>query len=292
MPYDWVVSLDLDAAFNAPKIGIEEWLKQGLSKRSSGGGGRGRAATRAVPLSQIVDDDCATSHHGGSDLASGCVVVGKDLHGVAGVNGGVSFVRRSQQALELLAAWWTWPDRGADGVFDARLKFKVDFPMEQAALNGNAQVCVHQLHHTRYPPPLECVINGLAGGRCAPREERVVCARRADERALRPWAPYHPLHWTVSARAPLPASRPQLPQLWANPQVSLLALALWGQRGGTALCSPGLERDSVPPAAGGGCTPTTGTAIRDKHKLFTLGHIHVACGWLRLHSEDPLENSE
>ena len=91
----------------------------------------------------------ATSHHGGSDLASGCVVVGKDLHGVAGVNGGVSFVRRSQQALELLAAWWTWPDRGADGVLDARLKFKVDFPMEQAALNGNAQVCVHQLiHHT------------------------------------------------------------------------------------------------------------------------------------------------
>ena len=31
-------------------------------------------------------------------------------------------------------------DRGADGVRDARLKFKVDFPMEQAALNGNAQV--------------------------------------------------------------------------------------------------------------------------------------------------------
>ena len=140
VPYDWVVSLDLDAAFNAPKTSIEEWLKQGSTKRGSGGGGRGRAATRAVPLSQIVDDECAASHHGGNDLASGCVVVGKDLHGVAGVNGGVSFVRRSQQALELLAAWWSWPDRGADGVLDARLKFKVDFPMEQAALNGNAQV--------------------------------------------------------------------------------------------------------------------------------------------------------
>ena len=140
VPYDWVVSLDLDAAFNAPKTSIEEWLKQGSTKRGSGGGGRGRAATRAVPLSQIVDDKCAASHHGGNDLASGCVVVGKDLHGVAGVNGGVSFVRRSLQALEVLAAWWSWPDRGADGVFDARLKFKVEFPTEQAALNGNAQV--------------------------------------------------------------------------------------------------------------------------------------------------------
>ena len=118
-----------------------------------------------------------------------------------------------------------------------------------------------------------------------------MCARRADERALRPWASYHPLHWTVSNRAPLPASRSQLPQLWANPQVSLLALALWGQRGGTALCSPGLERDSVPPAAGGGRTPTRGTGISDKHELATLGHIYVARGWLRLHSGEPLEHS-
>ena len=142
LPYDWVVSLDLDAAFNAPKTSIKEWLKQGSSSGGggSGGSGSGRAPTRAVPLSQIVDDKCAASHHGGNDLASGCVVVGKDLHGVAGVNGGVSFVRRSLQALEVLAAWWSWPDRGADGVFDARLKFKVEFPMEQAALNGNAQV--------------------------------------------------------------------------------------------------------------------------------------------------------
>ena len=118
-----------------------------------------------------------------------------------------------------------------------------------------------------------------------------MCARRADERALRPWASYHPLHWTVSNRAPLPASRSQLPQLWANPQVSLLALALWGQRGGTALCSPGLERDSVPPAAGGGRTPTRGTGISDKHELATLGHIYVARGWLRLHSGEPLEHN-
>ena len=107
-PYDWVVSLDLDAAFNDPKTSIEQWLKQGISMRSRGGGGRGRAGTRAVALSQIVDDACSTSHHGGNDLASGCVVVGKDLHGVAGVNGGVSFVRRSQQALGLLSAWWSW----------------------------------------------------------------------------------------------------------------------------------------------------------------------------------------
>ena len=128
------------------------------------------------------------------------------------------------------------------------------------------------------------VIHGPTGGRCAPREERNVCARRADERALRPWPPHHPLHWAVSARAPLRASRSQLPPIWANPQVSLLALALWGQRGGAALCSPGLERDSVPPAAGGGRTPTM--AISDKHKLVALGHIHVACGWLRLHPED------
>ena len=154
VPYDWVVSLDLDAAFNAPKTSIEEWLKQGISKRSSGGGGRGWAAVRAVPLSQIVDDDCATSHHGGNDLASGCVVVGKDLHGVAGVNNGVSFVRRSQQALELLAAWWSWPDRGTDGEFDARLKFKVDFPMEQAALNGNAQVRALTSPHSVPSPAL------------------------------------------------------------------------------------------------------------------------------------------
>ena len=254
MPYDWVVSLDLDAAFNTPKISIEEWLKQGSAKRGNGGGGRGRVATRAVPLSQIVDDHCATSHHGGDDLASGCVVVGKDLHGVAGVNGGVSFVRRSQQALELLAAWWSWPDRGTDGVFDARLRFKVDFPMEQAALNGNAQVRAPTVHifpalSSQWALCLS-VTNGLTGGRCAPREERIVCARRADERALRPWAPYHPFHWTVSARAPLPASRSQLPQLWANPQMSLLALALWGQSCGTALWLPGLERNSVPPAAG------------------------------------------
>ena len=145
-PYDWVVSLDLDAAFNDPKTSIEEWLKQGISMRSRGGGGRGRAGTRAVPLSQIVHNACSTSHHGGNDLASGCVVMGKDLHGVAGVNGGVSFVRRSQQALGLLAAWWSWPDRGADGEFDARLKTKVDFPMEQAALNGDGQV------RTRPPP--------------------------------------------------------------------------------------------------------------------------------------------
>ena len=138
-PYDWVVSLDLDAAFNDPKTSIEAWLKQGSSGGGSGGS-IGRAATRAVQLSQNVDDDCAASHHRGNDLAGGCVVVGKDLHGVAGVNGGVSFVRRSQQALGLLAAWWSWPDRGADGEFDARLKTKVDFPMEQAALNGNAQV--------------------------------------------------------------------------------------------------------------------------------------------------------
>jgi hypothetical protein len=128
------------------------------------------------------------------------------------VNGGVSFVRRSLHALELLAAWWSWPDRGADGVFDARLKFKVDFPMEQAALNGNAQVRALPSPHAVSSPALSrpCdlgVMNGPAGGGCPPREERNMCARRADERALRPWAPYHPLHWTVSARAPLPASR-------------------------------------------------------------------------------------
>ena len=153
LPYDWVVSLDLDAAFNAPKTSIEEWLKQGSSGGSSGSF-IGRAATRAVPLSQIVDDKCAASHHKGNDLAGGCVVVGKDLHGVAGVNGGVSFVRRSLKALELLAAWWSWPDRGADGVFDARLKFKVDFPMEQAALNGNAQVRALTSPHSVSSPAL------------------------------------------------------------------------------------------------------------------------------------------
>jgi len=32
-------------------------------------------------------------------------------------------------------------------------------------------------------------------------------------------------------------------------------------------------------------------AISDQHKLVTLGHVHVACGWLRLHSADPLEHS-
>ena len=150
-PYDWVVSLDLDAAFNDPKTSIEAWLTQGSSGGGSGGS-IGRAATRAVQLSQIVDDDCAASHHGGNDLAGGCVVVGKDLHGVPGVNGGVSFVRRSQQALGLLAAWWSWPDRGADGEFDARLKTKVDFPMEQAALNGNAQVRAPSSPHSAPSP--------------------------------------------------------------------------------------------------------------------------------------------
>ena len=157
--------------------------------------------------------------------------------------------------------------------------------------------CVHAFHHTpRNPVPrlhkqhthrtsrwLECDQRRLTGGRCAPRAERLVCARRANERALPPWPPHHPLHWTMSARAPLRASGSQLPQLRAHPQVSLLALALWGQRGRTALCSPGLERDSVPPAAGGGCTPTMGTAISEvEHERITLSHIHVACGWLRL----------
>ena len=56
------------------------------------------------------------------------------------------------QALGLLAAWWSWPDRGADGVFDARLRFKVDFPMEQAALNGNAQVRAPTSPHSAPSP--------------------------------------------------------------------------------------------------------------------------------------------
>lgn len=201
VPYDWVVSLDLDAVFNAPMTSIEEWLKQGSS-----GSGSGRAALRPVPLSQLAGDQCAASHHGGkAEIGSGCIVMGKDLQGAAGVNGGVAFVRRSLRALKLLAAWWSWPDRGADGEFDVRLKWKVDFPMEQAALNGFA----NQVPHSSHPGPAALSVTYVlsptdrTGGRLATRAERIVYARGAGERAIHPWPPHHPLHRAVSARASL-----------------------------------------------------------------------------------------
>jgi len=125
--YEWVVSLDSDAVFNDPRTSVEAWL-------ALGAGGR----ARDLPLSQLATDRCAASHHGGQRLRSACMVVGKDLSGAPGINSGVVFVRRSQEALRLLASWWSWPGRGADGELDTRQRWLQDFAYEQVALNGFA----------------------------------------------------------------------------------------------------------------------------------------------------------
>ena len=150
--YNWVLAIDEDVAFNSANS-FGRFLESSLRPHTDDDGAsssnnhpKRSCRGRCQPLGTFdpSDSDCGSDSHVAEEPP--CLLVGKEIDGWPGVNGGVKFYRNSKTTHKLIHEWWTWPLRLPK---DEQWKYLRAFPAEQNALNdailsnGTLRKCIH-----------------------------------------------------------------------------------------------------------------------------------------------------